>query len=266
MKGEIIIKNNKYLVDFSEGKDLSIPLLFNGKQPNTYGVDRATSTPYSNDEFIGDTRKGGVCNFETYHITPHCNGTHTECIGHLTKERVDLLSSLNDLMIPAHLISINAQKTSERYLPKLNEGDLLITKEELAEKLKDVPDEFLQGLIIRTVPNLKEKKSLDYLKKNTPFFSIDAMEYIHERGVNHLLVDTPSVDRLLDDGILSAHNAFWNTTCKQFNPKTKNKTITEMIFVDNQIQDGHYLLTIQIPAFVSDAAPSRPILFEINEL
>ena len=38
-----------------------------------------------------------------------------------------------------------------------------------------------------------------------------------------------------------------------------------MIFVENQISDGKYLLTIQIPAFVSDAAPSRPIIFEINE-
>ena len=29
-----------------------------------------------------------------------------------------------------------------------------------------------------------------------------------------------------------------------------------MIFVDDNIPDGNYLLTIQIPAFVSDAAPS----------
>jgi len=39
-----------------------------------------------------------------------------------------------------------------------------------------------------------------------------------------------------------------------------------MIFVDDNIPDGKYLLMIQIPAFVSDAAPSRPIIFDINEL
>jgi hypothetical protein len=39
-----------------------------------------------------------------------------------------------------------------------------------------------------------------------------------------------------------------------------------MIFVENQILDGKYLLNIQIPAFVADAAPSRPIIFKINDL
>ena len=125
---------------------------------------------------------------------------------------------------------------------------------------------FLEGLIIRTLPNEKDKKSQDYMKAKPPFFSIDAMQYIKDIGVKHLLVDTPSVDRLFDDGILSAHNIFWDTNDKAYNPTTKNKTITEMIFVKENIPDGNYLLTIQIPAFVSDAAPSRPIIFDINEL
>ena len=40
------------------------------------------------------------------------------------------------------------------------------------------------------------------------------MEYIVSLGVKHLLVDIPSVDRLFDDGILSAHNIFWDTDNK----------------------------------------------------
>ena len=104
------------------------------------------------------------------------------------------------------------------------------------------------------------------MKENPSFFSIDAMEYIVSLGVEHLLVDTPSVDRLLDNGHLSAHNIFWETKDKEFNPKTKNKTITEMIFVSEEIQDGGYLLNLQIPAFVSDAAPSRPILYKVNDV
>ena len=98
------------------------------------------------------------------------------------------------------------------------------------------------------------------------FFSIDAMEYIVSLRVEHLLVDTPSVDRLLDDGHLSAHNIFWETKGKEFNPNTKYKTITEMIFASESIKDGNYLLNLQIPAFVSDAAPSRPILYKVNDL
>ena len=92
------------------------------------------------------------------------------------------------------------------------------------------------------------------------------MKYLVQLGVKHLLVDTPSVDRLLDDGHLSTHNIFWETEDKKFNNNAKHKTITEMIFVKNDIKDGSYLLNLQIPAFVSDAAPSRPILYIINEL
>jgi len=266
MKAEVEIGNKKYTVDFSKGMDISISLNFNGEQPNTYGVEKATSRPYQDGQFIGDTRKGGPCNFETYSFTPHCNGTHTECIGHITNERIDILAALNDEMIPSILISITPKPTAENYTPTLNIEDLVITKEDLELHLKDVNSEFLRGLIIRTLPNSESKKSRDYMKEEPAFFSIDAMEYIVSLGVDHLLVDTPSVDRLLDDGHLSAHNIFWETKGKKFNPAAQNKTITEMIFVPDLLDNGHYLLNLQIPAFVSDAAPSRPILYKINEL
>jgi hypothetical protein len=74
------------------------------------------------------------------------------------------------------------------------------------------------------------------------------------------------VDRLFDEGHLSAHNIFWETKGKKFNLAAQNKTITEMIFVPDLLDDGHYLLNLQIPAFVSDAAPSRPIVYKINGL
>ena len=266
MKAEVEIGNKKYNVDFSKGIDISIPLNFNGVQPNTYGVERASSKPFQDGNFIGDTRKGGPCNFETYSFTPHCNGTHTECIGHITDERIDILSSLNEEMIPATLISISPKSTTENYNPKLNAEDLVITKQELENKLKDINPNFLNALIIRTIPNSESKKNRDYMKDIPAFFSIDAMEYIVSLGIQHLLVDTPSVDRLLDDGHLSAHNIFWETKGKQFNLNAKNKTITEMIFASENIKDGIYLVNLQIPAFVSDAAPSRPIIYKINEL
>ena len=266
MKAEVEIGNKKYTVDFSKGIDISIHLNFNGEQPNTYGVEKATSRPYQDRQFIGDTRKGGPCNFETYSFTPHCNGTHTECIGHITDERITILSSLKDEMIPSTLITITPKSTSENYTPELNKEDLVITKEDLISQLKDVNTEFLNGLIIRTLPNSETKKSRDYMKETPAFFSTEAMEYLVNLEVHHLLVDTPSVDRLFDDGHLSAHNIFWETKGGKFNPDTQNKTITEMIFVPDSLKNGHYLLNLQIPAFVSDAAPSRPIIYKINEL
>jgi arylformamidase len=266
MKAKISFHTLDFEVNFSKGNDISIPINFNGEQPNTYGVDIATSKPYQDGQFIGDTRKGGPCNFETYSFTPHCNGTHTECIGHITNERVSILTSLDQEMIPATLVSVTPRNTTEHYTPDLNKEDLVITKEDLELQLKDINPAFLQGLIVRTLPNSDNKKSRDYMKVSPAFFSIDAMEYIVSLRVDHLLVDTPSVDRLLDDGRLSAHNVFWETKGKEFNPNTQNKTITEMIFAPSYLEDGTYLLNLQIPAFVSDAAPSRPIIYKINEL
>jgi hypothetical protein len=92
------------------------------------------------------------------------------------------------------------------------------------------------------------------------------MQYIRSRGVKHLLVDVPSVDRLFDDGHLSCHNIFWDTKNKKLNKHTSSYTITEMIYVDDQVSDANYLLNIQVPSFVADAAPSRPIIFKLNEV
>ena len=104
------------------------------------------------------------------------------------------------------------------------------------------------------------------MQEGPSFFTIEAMNYIVELGIKHLLVDMPSVDRLFDDGVLSAHNIFWETKEKKLNLNALNKTITEMIFVPDNIKDGEYLLNLQFAPFVADAAPSRPILYKINGL
>ncbi|MBT4478770.1 MAG: hypothetical protein HOC66_05120, partial [Flavobacteriales bacterium] len=178
MIAKVKIKNSEFEVDFSKGNDISIPLNFNGAQPNTYGVDKASSQAYQDGNFIGDTRKGGPCNFETYSFTPHCNGTHTECIGHITDERITILDSLKEEIIPSTLVSIIPKTTTENYTPVLNKEDLVITKEELEIQLKGVNPEFLKGLVIRTLPNPESKKSRDYMKDTPSFFSIEAMGYI----------------------------------------------------------------------------------------
>ena len=72
------------------------------------------------------------------------------------------------------------------------------------------------------------------------------------------MIDTPSVDREEDGGVLAFHHAFWQVP---ENPQF-DKTITELIFVDNSIKDGVYLLELQMAAFENDASPSRPTLYK----
>ncbi|MEO8664985.1 MAG: cyclase family protein [Ignavibacteria bacterium] len=269
MKLKFEIENKTYSIDTSDPLDISIPLIFNGAQPNTYDVNPAKAKAYETGDFIGDTRRGGGCNFEEYKLIPHCNGTHTEGVGHISIERISISDILKECFIPSTLISVQpeqALKTKDRYIPEKDERDLLITKKIIEEKLKSADKNFLGGLIIRTLPNDDTKRSRQYMKDQPPFFSIDAMEYIISLNVKHLLMDIPSVDRTFDEGKLTAHHIFWNVPLGSQDVDSQDhsmKTITEMIYAANEIEDGKYFISIQIPNFVGDAAPSRVLMYRV---
>ncbi len=260
-----------YKIDAAQPLDIAIPLDFNGAQPNAYGVERAVSTPCEAGEIVGDTRQNGSCNFEQIKFIPHCNGTHTECVGHITNERIAVHDCLKDAFVPASLISVepeNANATNETYAVKLSETDQLITRNSIENALQNLEKPEIDVLIIRTMPNDESKLSREYLEIIPPFFSTEAITLIAEIGIKHLLVDLPSIDRIFDEGKLSNHRIFWNVEPGKFklNDKSrKNNTITELIFVPNLIADGFYLLNLQIAAFAADASPARPILFEVFE-
>ena len=270
MRTEIIINNRRYSADIGSPLDISIPLLFNGEQPNIYDAEKAASKACEIGSFTGDTRRGGGCNFEEYTMIPHCNGTHTECAGHITDERIAVNSILKDALIPCQLITVkpaNARETDDTYRPEKKPEDSIITEKEIQAGLKNGNSDFTMGLVIRTLPNDSTKKSRRYTKKAPPFFSVEAIGYINELGVKHLLVDIPSVDRTYDEGRLTVHHLFWNIEEGKHEMSEENlsyKTITEMVYIPDGIADGEYLLNLQIAPFTSDAAPSRPLLFGIT--
>ena len=37
-------------------------------------------------DWVGDVKQGGSVNFRNISFNPHGNGTHTECVGHISKE------------------------------------------------------------------------------------------------------------------------------------------------------------------------------------
>lgn len=269
MKAEFIIDSKKFKADLDNPLDISIPLIFGGEQPNIYDANKASAEACEMGAFIGDTKRGGSCNFDEYKLIAHCNGTHTECAGHISYERISIQKVLSDAFIPALLISVkpeNAPDTNDTYNPEKKTEDLLITKKSLEGALGKCDTVFLQGLIIRTLPNDDTKKARRYTKKQPPYFSLEAMKYIDELQVKHLLLDIPSVDRTFDEGKLSAHHIFWNVAEGSHDVDKDNhspKTITEMIYAADEVKDGKYLLNLQIAPFVSDASPSRPVIFKI---
>ncbi|PKL79416.1 MAG: hypothetical protein CVV25_08200 [Ignavibacteriae bacterium HGW-Ignavibacteriae-4] len=268
MKAQFDLNNHQYEADLSKPISIAIPLDFIGKQPNTYDVPYAQSRAYKDGTFVGDIRQGGSCNFETIELTPHCNGTHTECIGHITRERVHIAETNFKRISTTLLITIKpiiANVHAHHYNYTLENGDLLITKELLEAEIKKWGSLEFDSLIIRTLPNTDKKLSDNY--DDVPaYFSLDAMEYILELGISNLLVDMPSIDRLYDDGLMMNHRAYWQVgEEREVNSNTDHKTVSEFIYAANSVADGYYLLEIQIPPFLSDAAPSTPLLYNLEK-
>ncbi len=266
---KIELDDQLYTVDLSQPQDISIPLNFNGDQPNHFDAERAGAASMESGQFIGDTRRGGSCNVDTIVMTPHCNGTHTECVGHILDERIAIPRTLKSLLIPSTLISVQPEKaaqTSDNYQPEKESEDRMITRSSLERHLENSPSTFQKGLIVRSLPNGAAKKSRRYIDEAPPFFSLDAMGYLSELPLEHLLVDIPSIDRMFDEGRLSGHHLFWNVPAGshlQTADTHFHKTITEMLYIPNNIPDGQYIVNIQIPNFNLDAAPSRVLIYPV---
>ncbi len=267
----VVIAGKTYHVDSSAPKSLAIPLRFDGPQPTFFGASKAQANPLRGDGFIGDTRQGGSCNVAEIRLVPHCNGTHTESVGHIVHAEHAVFESLPQSLMAAVILSVtavSASATGDVYRPAPDGGDALISREALEAGLAGYAEDELTALVVRTLPNDAAKKATEYGDRHRPpYLSADATRYLVERGVQHLLVDIPSIDKMHDEGRLTNHHIFWNVPegTQEATPDTRvNRTVTEMIFVDDAISDGLYLLNLQLPAFHSDAAPCRPVIYALS--
>jgi arylformamidase len=241
-------------IDLSKPIDISIPLRAGNETVNAWYVDEMRIDPVRTEHFLGSVEEGGHVNFRDISFNPHGNGTHTECVGHIDKHVHSINETLNRTFFFGELITIEPEVWSQT--EEWREiGDRIIHKQQLEEVLKNNPE----ALIIRTSPNSDEKCKMHYSNTNPPYLSHSAAKAIRDAGVKHLLIDLPSVDREKDGGQMLAHKAFWNFP----NNPIKDATITELIYVRNEIEDGSYLLEIQIAPFVNDASPSKPTLYSL---
>jgi arylformamidase len=270
---KLTLSNNdcSYLVDYEQAKSIAIPLDFDGLQPNHFGVPDATESTYEADGFVGNTERGGSCNVTTISTVPHCNGTHTETVHHIVDQPVLINDVLPKRLMVAVVVSVkpvSAKNTTESYRPVMAATDRVLTRDDL-ERCSIESELPLDAIVIRTLPNDSNKKRFRYGNDNEPaFFTIEAMEWIVEKGFEHLLVDMPSIDKMYDQGKLTCHHLFWNVpegTHALTEMSWTHKTITEMIFVPDEIIDGVYALQCHAPSFCLDAAPSNPILFPLKK-
>jgi len=183
-------------IDLSKPLDISIPLQGSNKNPTAWYMDPPTIEAFVTDDWVGSVKKGGSVNFNTIWFNPHAHGTHTECVGHISKEFYSVNKTLKRFFFLAEVISVT---------PKKKGKDAIILALEIKKLLKGKTPE---ALIIRTLPNTSSKKTKKYSNTNWPYLEEAAANFLRELGVLHLLIDLPSVDKEKDDGKLLAHKAF----------------------------------------------------------
>ena len=236
--------------------DISLPLAPGDDQVNCFWAEPVQFDTIRVGSFVGSVALGGSTNYQRIHVTPHGNGTHTECYGHISPDPgVTLNQCLRRFLFVARLVSVAPR-------PQPN-GDLVVMLADVQAALAQQLDRSIpEALILGTLPNDEAKRHRQYSGTNPTYIEPALAEFLVEHNVQHLLLDLPSVDREEDAGQLLAHHAFWRYPAQ---PRC-GATITELIFVPDEVVDGLYLLNIQITSLELDASPSKPVIYQLTAL
>jgi kynurenine formamidase len=249
MKAIIHANSRTYTIFVDQPIDISIPLRATKDNVNAWYLPPPKIYPAAIKNWTGSVKSGASVNFNSIEFNPHAHGTHTECVGHITEEVHSINSCLKQFLFVAEVITV---------VPEKNGEDLVISEKQLRYAIGNKKRE---AVVIRTLPNTKDKLNRQYANSNPPYLSEAAAVYLRNKGVKHLLVDMPSVDKEKDDGQLLAHKAFWDVD----GDVRMEATITELIYVPNSVKDGKYILNLLIAPFQNDASPSKPVLYMLYD-
>jgi len=266
----ITLEGRCWVADSSTPVDLAITLDFEGPQPRFFAPRGARSTALRIGGFTGDVRTGASCNCAELSLAPHCHGTHTECVGHVTDDGFHVSSLTPVPPALALLVTVEPRPATGDSGPAARSaGDLLITGRALQAAAAAWAAEPWSALILRTRPNNPGKRARSYEgPAPAPYFAADGMKWIVEQGVRSLIVDLPSLDRADDGGRLEAHRIYWGLEPfdrRSTDARRPDALVTELAYIPDEVPDGLYLLDLQVAAFASDAAPSRPVIYALRE-
>ena len=261
-------------------RSLAIPMDLSDRlaQPRAFGLSAATQTPLELDELVTEVSRGGPFNCMKLELWPHGNGTHTETVGHLLLDPPPIGALHFGFQLCA-LVSVTPEglgASTESYPKPALASDRVLTQRTIAGALDALEKPLsaqggalpLTALALRTLPNDEEqKRRRDYSSTNPPYMTREAMRFVrHELQIEHLLLDLPSVDREEDHGQLCNHHVYWDVPSDGVVPHSDERTrctITELILAPDELRDGVYVLQLELPALLTDAAPSRPVLYAI---
>jgi arylformamidase len=260
MRVEFRWEGRSFWADPKSVIDLSSAVDFSGDQPTFFGLPRAQQNAVEATGFVGDTTRGGGCNCRSLVLCPHGNGTHTESAQHLRADAPAPAQVMTQPLVPAYLLSVGTttlEASGESYASCGQANDLVISAAGLKEAWtnRSLPP----ALVLRSLPNDERKRLADYDAQWAPYLTTEAITWLCATGIEHLIVDLPSIDRHDDGGALDNHHRLWDAL-------GDGATVTELAYVPNHALDGIYLLNLQLPHLLTDAVPSRPLLLPAVEV
>ena len=213
----ITIEDTDYMFDEALGIDLSRAV---GSGVNAWYIGSPQMGPLEVGGAVFSVSSGAAVNFDQIKFAPHAHGTHTETLGHIDENQLVIEEVRLPLFMPC--------KLSRPSLWTID-GDQVLT-----EKALDLCDyEGVKALVIRLNPN--KEYPINYDHTNWPYLSESATKRLVEAGVEHLVLDVPSIDKEKDQGALLSHCAFWKLSDS---PRT-SATITEFAQIPANLPAGN---------------------------
>ena len=117
---------NNFQINLSKPIDISIPLSNTDQNPIAWYIEKPEIEPVKFGDWIGKVSEGSSTNFNNIFFNPHGHGTHTECLGHITREFHSINQCLKQFFFTSKLISITPEKIND---------DLVITKTQIEKAL-----------------------------------------------------------------------------------------------------------------------------------
>lgn len=233
---------------------LAPTLLREGARPRAYGLQPLTLSPSTSGSWVGSRAQGASVNCDDAQLSIHAAGTHTECVAHVSDLPVTIAEVAPLTLLRAMLVTLIPEQTAK--------GDRVISAQALETALSALEGRTIDALIVRTLPQDQDALR-DWSGTNPPFFAREAMIALAQREILHLITDLPSVDQEVDGGLLVGHRAFFGLWPKGAPERPYRATITELAVIPPELDDGFGVLRLDVMAWPSDAAPSRPIFYPL---
>lgn len=249
MKTAVEINGVSYKIDLNAPfADLSMAVT---DVARAWYIDAPKFSPVILGDWKGSVELGGNMNFFSIDFNPHAHCTHTETAGHISETRHSINQHFKSPFTLALVL-----------YPKVTHGKVSLErfmKAWLEAKAHGGTDG-IKSLIIKTDcgnTNLHR----NYSHTNWPYLDPEIGTFIRNEGLDHILIDQPSVDQEEDGGELACHKSFWGP-----HPESSlHRTITELAHIPDHVQPGNYLLHLQVAPIENDAAPSRPLLYKLSK-